>query len=284
MSPIRLKMKGLGIIIIIFLGHLSAPGQLAFEKEIKENTDILLLNEISGNVILKNHSKNAIHIVVDDFKPAPKEAAGLEATFGKNDNTKMGLELTDQNNLLVINGASRQSEQTYTIFIPEKLRLRIKMNSWNDSSWGKKSEYRNKWGHDGIIKCVHLNNETEINSKYHNISVLEPRSPVVINGMMGKIKLHLSEYKNVDIIHISTISGQIELTLDATVSTGISIKSYQGEIFKPAHFKLEDITKAMGSSKLGWQYFQGNFNNGKGKILLESTYGNIILRTPTKDE
>lgn len=267
------------LLCFLCVGKSNIYSQKTVSIDLEESITSIYIENVNGGLNIENHNEEQIKIEVYQFRMPPKEAADLQAVFGKNDNTGIGLEVQKTGNQMTIKGATRQLIQSYIFYIPEKLSIKLRMENWAHEKRGWGETTPNKMKTLNSIQFFDLENEIEIDSKYHRITVGNPNKPVLINAMMGDVDLILdADHAKNDLISISTIYGQIQLMMSPQQQAELFIKSLQGEIYKPTELDLKDRTEARGSSKLGWQYFQGHLNGGGEGIHLESTYGNILLK------
>ena len=114
-------MKRIAIIVTALVFPFLLMGQTKkFEYTPKVKNKIEISN-LLGEISLQNSSGNAIVIESDFNLERPDRAAGLKLLGAMEDNTELGVNVSEENGIVSIQGATRQvRDYKYKILVPDR--------------------------------------------------------------------------------------------------------------------------------------------------------------------
>lgn len=246
--------------LLLTLGGLQAQRYTkAFSSGANQRLEILAENialEIEG------HSGNEVIIETDDYqeREADERASGLRPLYNNaTDNTGIGLEVAEANNVMTIKKASSK-DMTYRLKVPRRAGLSIEEVGW----MGDEIRIRNFAG------------EVEIKGTGSDIHLQDITGPVVANTTSGDIDIVFSQVNQEQPMSISNVSGHIDVSLPAATKATFDLSSVSGEIYTNLDIKTggeEGDLRRMGGRKI-----HGALNGGGVEISLRAISDNIYLR------
>jgi hypothetical protein len=253
----------LGIVSAMYLCGYS----LAQDVRIPVNaltTGKIVLNNLQGAVIIDGYEGTELIITVDGITGMPNQAQGLSPVFyGGYDNTGIGLLIEEINRIIEISGATPQSKQIlYKFQVPKNLEVKVDCNSIQ--------------GQD--IKMNAINKEIEVESKENDINLDNIKGPIVVNNMSGNIKISFTDLNQEYPTSISTVSGDIDVTLPSRTPANLILKSMTGEIYTNFELIFDPFYGGFAPTPYGGKTVYATINNGGIEVIIESVNGNIYLR------
>lgn len=256
---------------IIAACFLCGFGQLAFAQtykiKIPNSADQRVEIELPATgVLIEGYSGDEVIIKgPDNLKPIPDRAKGLKPIYyGSTDNTGIGLSAEKKGNTLVIQKAVRQ-EAAYTIKVPSKVSVKYQQLEFNG-------------GDDVVLKG--LEGDVEIKTNQVNIKAGKISGSFVANSISGDIEVQLGQASASKTVAVSTISGDIDMTMPAGIKSSLGMKAIQGEIF--TDFDIQRVGGERSGSGLprvgGGNSLEGTINGGGMAVNLSVISGNIYLR------
>ncbi len=187
----------------------------------------------------------------------PERAKGLRPLYrDAQDNTGMGLEVTESNNVITIKKASSKDGE-YTIKIPADAMLKIEEKSWESTE----------------IKVKGLKGEIEIKSLGSDIVLEEITGPITANTTSGNITAVFSQVSQSGPTTISNISGFIDVTMPAGTKANLRMESISGDIYTDFDFSTKEDLKRVGGSSI-----KAAINGGGVEITLKAISDDVYLR------
>lgn len=157
------------------------------------------LSMFRSSVKIVGHSGDEVIIETRDYSAPPKQAEGLKPLYNQvEDNTNLGLSVTKSNNTLTIAKASR-ADAEYVIRIPKNAAVVYKETTWEN----------------GEISLADLDGEIELKLNNSDATLTNVSGPVVANNTNGTIKVIFSSLNQSKPSAISTVNGDIDITLPA---------------------------------------------------------------------
>ena len=260
------KMKTLKIILSVFLltaisASLSAQ---EYEHPVKQ-ANTLRINQLLGEINIEGYDGSEIQIKASNLEKKPERAKGLKPVYknGIQDNTQIGLNVSEAGNVIEITGASKASEDAEYIFrVPKSLNVYIIA----------KSPFANE-----DIEVHDLSGEIEIETMNGDIQLENITGPAVISTMNGDIEGNFTTVNQESPTSITSMNGHIDLTIPSGTKADLKMSSMNGQVYTnfDLTFKKEkDDLKYVGGGK----DVPGKINGGGVKITLTSMNDNIYLR------
>jgi hypothetical protein len=236
-----------------------------FSKAFSSNAGKKKVEIHAENVDLEIEGYNGNEVVIEttrDYAGPPERAEGLRPLFsnGATDNTNIGLEVKESNNVMTIRKATHE-DMHYRMRIPAAASLSITEVGWMN----------------GDIKASGLQGEIEIKGTGSDILLENITGPVVANTTSGDIEIVFSEVNQSQPTSISNTSGFIDITLPATTKATLNMSSISGEIYTDMDIKVGDTES--GLRRLGGgRKIHGTLNGGGVEVSLRAISDDIYLR------
>lgn len=196
--------------------------------------------------------------------PSPGNAAGL-----KRISTASPLNLTaeEKNNRVQINADSWKGPVDLTIQVPRNFSLKVSTVN------------------DGNIIIDNVAGELEVTNTNGYIQLNQVAGSAVANTVNGDIKVTFTSITAGAPMAFSTLNGKVDVTLPASASAALKLKSDRGEVYSDFDVALRKNppgvtrTTPTGLARLStdaWTY--GKLNGGGAELVLKTFNGDIFLR------
>lgn len=250
----------------ILIALLWIPAQ-AVSQEYKISASGINRIEIPGSIgdlTIEGYSGNQIKIVAEKYKKPPKRAEGLQPLYsGGKDNSGIGLNVSQSKGVMKIVAASRSAAQgKYTMKIPENIALSI--------------DYEIITGNQPIV-ISGMTGEVSVNSQVLTVKLEKITGPVVASSLSGDIVIDFSSLNQKSPMAISSISGNVDISMPASSKASFELKSLSGEIYTDLDIKQKEEKNSMRRMGGGYK-IDGQLNGGGVKIAIELISGNVYLR------
>lgn len=262
-------MKKATFLIAIFIVPLlsySQGNKYEYTPKVKNRVEIVnLLGEIS----LKNTSGNALVIESDFNMERPERAEGLKLLGSMEDNTNLGVSVTEENGVVTISGVTKQVKDfKYTISIPQEIAVNIDYNSPFASSDIEIDSYK------GSLEIKTLN---------ASVKLTECTGPFTVNSISGDVEVIFSNINQNEPSSLASVSGLVDISVPASVKATFEINNITGNVYNNLDLKNDSKEKTdKRADGMETIKHKGNnsysMNGGGQKILLKSISGNIYLR------
>jgi len=240
-------------------------------KHATKNAKRVVIENLLGELSFESYDGNEIIVEVKNFEAPPKRADGLKAIYGGGeDNSGIGLGFREMDGNIEISGASKQSEEArYTFKIPNSVSLKV-----NYSSPFVESEK---------ITFKNFVNEIEVKTLDADIEFINVTGPITSSTIDGTTKVVFGKVNQKSPISISSIDGEIDVTLPADTPANLNFSTHDGEIY--TDFDIDFNKKEKDDKRSSLNYFIGGHNSSKGtinnggvEISLKNIEGVIYLR------
>ncbi|OIN58956.1 DUF4097 family beta strand repeat-containing protein [Arsenicibacter rosenii] len=216
-----------------------------------------------SNVRIEGHNGDDVIISGGKTETPPERAKGLKPLYNSAvDNTGLGVAVTQENGNLKIEKASRSSN-AITIRIPKKAAVMYEQMSWMGGS---------------NITVNNFDGDLEIKTKNGNIELSNVTGPVVANTTSGEIVVVYSALNQEKPSALSTISGEIDVTLPANTKSNLKLRSINGEMYTDFDLGLKNNVKDGLPKVAGGNNINGAINGGGVEIQLKTISSNIYVR------
>ena len=214
----------------------------------------------NATIFIEGYNGNELLIEADGTYEVPERAKGLRPLYnGATDNTGIGLEVTESNNVMTIKKASSKDGE-YRIRVPAGANIMIEEIGWMSDEF----------------KLSNLSGEIEIRSNGSDIMLDKVTGPVVANSTSGDITILFAEINQQQPTSISAVSGFIDITLPAASKATFDLNSVSGEIFTDLDIKMPKAQEGM--TMIGGRKINGTLNGGGVEMSLRAISGDIYLR------
>lgn len=261
-----LKKLTIALVIVVFsTATLSAQTY----KKATKNAKRVVIEKLLGELTFEGYDGTEIIVEVDGFEAPPKRADGLKAIYGGGeDNSGIGLGFHEVDGSILITGASKQSEEaTYVIKVPNSMSLKV--SYWSPFVEADQIVFRN------------FTNEISVNTTDADITFENVSGPITSSTIDGTTTVVFGIVNQESPISISSIDGEIDVTLPANTPANLKFGTIDGEIFTDfdVDFTKKDKDGRKNMSYIGGQNSsRGTINGGGVKISLGTIDGIIYLR------
>ena len=260
------KVTFLIAVFIIPLISFSQEKKFEYTPKVKNRVEIInLLGEIS----LKNTNGNAIVIESDFDMDRPERAEGLKLLGAMEDNTDIGVNVSEEDGVVTISGITKQvRDYKYTISIPQGIAVSI--------------DYHSPFANSDI-SVDSYKGSLEIKTLSASVKLTECTGPFTVNSVSGDVEVVFSSVNQDEPSSLASVSGLIDVTIPASGKATLQISNVTGNVYNNLDLKNnskeKDDERASGLGAI--KHNRGNnytLNGGGQKIYLKSVSGNIYLR------
>ena len=247
-------MKKLLLLTILFIGGREGICQTKFASALKNTSRQAVVLIDRNNVLIQGYEGTEIKIEIDKPITIPVQADGLRRLNikGLEDNSQLGLNISQEDSLLVIREVCNCYNGTYKILLPNKMNILIFENNiqhgqrWEVSDMSGNFEASTEFGH------IYLLNVSGVSKAY---------------SRHGSVNVSLNTTKG---LALSSLYGKVVVELPETIKADLKVKSTEwSDIFT-------DFTLPVYENKQNTMI--ASLNGGGIPIELKSDHGNIYLR------
>ncbi|QIL77082.1 MULTISPECIES: DUF4097 family beta strand repeat-containing protein [Hymenobacter] len=221
----------------------------------------IVLDMNGSDVTLEGYNGDELIIRGNGFEPAPKRAEGLRPVYNSAvDNTKIGLSVTEKDNVVRVVQASRK-DTDYVIRVPRQTAV-----VFTQTQFGS-----------GNLKVNDLQGDLEVNMKNGDAQLLNMGGGVVANSISSDI---IVRYAGVgkSPSSISSVSGAVDITMPASSKTTLQLRTISGEVYTDFDINMGKSKEEGDMRRVGGQTVEGTVNGGGTKIALQSISGDVFVR------
>lgn len=216
----------------------------------------------TGQVTVEGH--NGSDIIFSgksgrEEKDERAEGLRLVNSLGLEDNTGLGLNVTDKGDVIEVRQLKQVQAPDVKILVPKGVIVSFK----------HESQYAGK------ARFVNLPNEIEVSAVYNSVELDGVTGPLTVQTTYGSVTADLSAPIR-EPVSIVSIYGFIDLTLPVTTAADLELSTSYGDIFVAPELKL-DVTAKEGM-KVYSNKISAALNGGGADIGLTCNYGKIYLR------
>lgn len=264
-------MKRVTTLIVIFVLPLILFGQEnKFEYTPKVKNKIEVAN-LLGKIALKNTSGNSI-VIESDFnmeKPERAEGLTLMGPTQLEDNTELGLNISEENGIVTIAGVTKKVKDfNYTISIPEGIAVNV--------------DYHSPFA-SGDLEIDSYNGSVEIKTLAADVKLSNCTGPFTVSSVSGDIEAVFSSLNQEQPTSLASVSGLVDVSIPGNTKANIEMSNISGDIYNNLDLKNaskddeDDRSKGMDEIKHR-SHSEYSLNGGGQKLFLKTISGNIYLR------
>ena len=254
--------KTLFLTFIFLLAASTASWAQDYKLKLGGKARKIVLDMQGSDVTLEGYNGDELIIRGNGFEPAPKRAEGLRPVYNSAvDNTKIGLAVTEKDNVVRVVQASRK-DTDYVIRVPRQTAV-----VFTQTQFGS-----------GNLKVTDLQGDLEVNMKNGDAQLLNMSGGVVANSISSDI---IVRYAGVgkSPSSISSVSGAVDVTMPASSKTTLQLRTISGEVYTDFDINMgKKGNEDDGMRRVGGQTVEGTVNGGGTKIALQSISGDVFVR------
>ncbi|WP_031530038.1 DUF4097 family beta strand repeat-containing protein [Dyadobacter crusticola] len=254
-------LLGVGVLYCLsgaYAQNLEFKTKLANSREKK-----VVIEMAAADVKIEGHNSEEVLIVASSgFEAPPERAKGLKPLYHTGvDNTGIGLSVVTEGNTVKVEKVARK-ETKYTIRLPRQVAVLFQETNWQGGS---------------KVGVANMDGDLEIRTNGADINLNKVTGPVVANSTSGSVNVIFSALSQSKPTAISTISGEIDVSLPATAKSNMKLRSINGEMY--TDFELGVKNAKDGLSKVGGaSNIEGTTNGGGVEVQLNTISSNIYIR------
>lgn len=250
------------ILILMMLAVFNASAQeftLKPKGKISEIT--VVVQNLFSDLVIEGSRSGEIRIMADDYEGIPEKAEGLRplSALGP-DNSGIGLNINQNGNIVTISGTYRRNDDTdYTIYLPADIKLRIDYGSFKSDD----------------ITIKGMTNEVEVKSQVGDLMFKDVTGPIVASTLSADIEIEFSDLSQSSPTSITSISGDIDISIPKSSKADFTLSSTSGEIYTDLDL---EITGNKGMRRWGGFVANATLNGGGVEVTIKSISGDVFIR------
>ena len=238
---------------------------LARSQEFKVTVDNtkegkLILDDFRGELPIEGYSGNEIIVAPAEGRfDVPDQAKGLKPIYAAGtDNTGIGLYMEKNGNRVTLHCLLPITKSGhYKLKVPDNLALEINTDC----------------GRGGETTISNMKNEIDMKG-CHRIELKNVSGPLDISTISGGISVVFTELSKDKSISLSSVSGEVDVTLPAKSSFDLEMSTISGGMYSDF-----DLAPANGDmQRVGGGNLRTKVNGGGTDVRLHNISGNIYLR------
>ncbi|HMQ01060.1 MAG TPA: hypothetical protein PKC24_14865 [Cyclobacteriaceae bacterium] len=256
-------MKANSLKIIVAALSLLAVNAWGQEFKLSKSSGKLIVKDVN-KVEFEGTSGNEIIFSTDGGSRSTNERAeGLRIinAMGLEDNTGIGLSVTDKGGNIEVYQLSKMSSKTYTIKVPK----------------GVSIVYEHSGTQGSKVKFTRVESEISTSTLHNGVILKDVTGPMTINSVHGSIDVVFSEVSQKSPASIISVHGPVDVTLPSNTKANLKIHTNWGEVFASPDLKIE-FEQSGDMKRYGGSDMRAKLNGGGVEMTLSSTHNNIYLR------
>jgi hypothetical protein len=252
--------KKLLLLTIILIAIFNTNAQVF---KIAKSSGRLFIN-LPGATIEGYDGKEIIFTSLDSNEEKDERAAGLKQISGTatyEDNTGIGINVTDKGNTVEVNVAGKKKIEGLVIKVPKNMPV---------------SFVYEKDINAGEVIFRKMESEIEVSVQYNTVKLDSVTGPMNIKTVYGGIEASFTTTIKGP-VSILSVYGFIDISLPLTTKAQINFSTSYGQIYAASDFKIAMEKPDTEALSYGDQV-KGKINGGGIDIVLKSNYGKIYLR------
>ena len=244
------------ILMIVFaLAVFSAEAQ---EYKVAKSTGRLELH--MGRVTVEGYNGNEIIFSARDReKERDPRSEGLTPinSLGLTDNTGLGVNVSVQGDVVVVNNLKKNNSPDICIQVPKGIIV----------------YFQHTGVQAGTARFQNMDNEIEVSAQYNSVELENVTGPLTVKTIYGHVEATIAASPK-DPISIVSIYGYVDVTLPIATKANLRMDTSYGDLLVDPAFKI-DIDKRTEARD---SRVTGKINGGGITIDLSCNYGKVYLR------
>ncbi len=224
------------------------------------------ISNLTGNIKIIGQSGPEIFIKTDIVAELPERAKGLKPlSGGGEDNTGVGLNITEAGGVIKISGATKQSSDADYLFkVPNNIAVAVDYSSPFTSN---------------DVEVENFGGEFEMTGLNDGVKLTDITGPVIVELINGDIEVIFSSVNQSSPMSIQSINGEVDITMPSVTKATFELSSLHGDIFSDLDIEIKKEKDEDNMSYFGGSSdVEGTLNGGGVKMDISSINGNIYLR------
>ncbi len=262
-------MKRVFLWITVFAFPVFVMGQVKKYEYIPKVKNKIEIKNLLGEISLQNAAGNALVVESDFNMERPERAEGLKLLGTLEDNTGLGINVSEENGIVSIQGITRQvRDHRYKISVPAGIAVSLDYNS----------PFAN-----GDIAVDSYRGSLEVNTLSANVKLTNSSGPFAINSISGNVEVSFSQINQNQPTSLASVSGLIDVSVPDAEKATFEISTITGNVYNNLDLKglsANDKDKRAADLKTVKQSGDTTYtlNGGGQKVYLKAISGNIYLR------
>lgn len=249
--------------ILLILAWVIIAGTTAKAQEYKvaKSTGRLEIKEVN-QVTIEGHNGNEIVFTsANGDRERDERAEGLRAlsSMGLQDNTGLGLSVTDKGNVIEVQQLKRTEGPEIKILVPKG----IVVSYTHTSPYG------------GDIQISNFAGEVEISTVHSGVSLTNTAGPTSVKTVHGDIDASFAGPLNAP-VKLESTHGHVDVALPINTKADLALTTNWGEVLVDPDFKIE--LQNNGGLVNYSEKIKGTLNGGGTALNLTSNHNNVYLR------
>lgn len=253
-------MKKIILFILCTFSIMQLDAQNKEHRINKSNGHLIIIG--IDEVTVEGHSGNEIIITSDDFdREEDERAKGLKLvnSLGLDDNTGMGLSVSEENGQTIITQISSSCDNEFELKIPAGISV----------------EYEHKTNSGGDITVENIGEEIIISTTYGDVSLNKITGPMAVKSVYGSIEAVFTDVSQEGSISLESVYDLVDVTIPSDAKADVTLRTPYGEIYSNVDIK---VSTERGMRKVSTKSIAGTINGGGVDMSLRASYDNIYLR------
>jgi hypothetical protein len=207
-----------------------------------------------NNINIQGYEGTEVRIEINEPIKPPVQADGLKRVVlkGFEDNTQLGVNISQEDTALVIRDVCNCYKGTYTLYLPNKLNLIVYENY---------PQQGQRWAVKDML------GDFEASTEFGHIYLQNLTGSIKAYTRHGSINAYLNQAEN---IYLSSLYGKVLLEVPANIKANLNIRmSEWNDVFTDFQLPVYENRQNNLTAAL---------NGGGTPIELKSEHGNIYLR------
>ena len=256
-------MRKLIITLLVFTLFDVSAQEFTMKPKGKVSDITVVVQNLFTDLEIEGSNSPEIRVQADDYEGTPEKATGLRplSALGP-DNSGIGLNIDQSGNTVTISGTHRNRDQSdYKIILPANIKLRVDYGSYRSD--------------DILIRG--MTNEVEVKSMVGDLEFEDVTGPIIATTLSADIEIEFSSINQVSPTSITSVSGDIDVTIPSDSKGNFSLSSTSGEIYTDLDL---EVTRSHGMQRWGPGMFaaEAKLNGGGVDITIKSVSGDIFIR------
>ncbi len=242
------------LIIAVALITFSARAQ---EYKVAKSSGRLELH--LGQVTVEGYNGNEIIFSAREReKERDPRSEGLTPinSLGLTDNTGLGVNVSVQGDVVVVNNLKKNNSPDIRIQVPK----------------GVIVYFQHTGVQAGTARFRNMENEIEVSAQYNSVELDNVTGPLTVKTIYGHVEAIVAATPK-DPISIVSIYGYVDVTLPASTKANLRMDTSYGDLLVDPAFKIEIDQRDRGDTRV-----TGKINGGGITVDLSCNYGKVYLR------